>query len=113
MFSAATLIAIRLLWYFNRWHSPCIYLMVLTGFGLLFVGIDYVLAIVGIERPARSGMWVSATTGLYVSAFLPCDLDGFVKELIVFSALILSFGLVYVLDRWLTGYFERRTRNDK
>ncbi len=85
---------------------------ILAAGGLIFVVLDYLLARMGVEKPARSGIWASAPFGLYMDMFLPHGLNGLARDLIMFSVLILAFALAYLMDRWGIGLrlFQRGAR---
>ncbi len=107
---AASLFALRSLWYFDslRNWGWAAFLLLLIGFSLILGIMDRLLAMVGIEKFARSGIWVSATIGLLVSIFFPSDLNGFIKEVMLFLVLVVVFGFVYELDKRLTSHIETR-----
>ncbi len=110
VFFASSFLALRLLWYFHR-PNPFLYLAALVVSALIFAGFDYILVRVGIDKPARAGLWISVTSGWYITIFIPEGL-GIIKELILFAVSILMFGLAYIFDPWMTKLGKSKLNNE-
>ncbi len=109
--TAAGLVTVRALSYsdFLRNYICITWFLLFIAVYLILSVINRSLAAAQIEKPARSGIWMSAIIGMFTSIFLPNTLHGFIKDLIFFSGPILAFVLVYVWVRWIMNHVGKGT----
>ena len=93
-------------WWVSHWDVPSIRLEGVLAFGVFFafvlvaVLIDNLLARMGVQNYARSGIWASAMLGPLIG-FAVFDRWGYpvLSQVVGFASTVLAFGVFYVLDK--------------